>query len=103
MKRQMTVNQGTELEYTTSVAIAYSVIRSEITAPEAANGEGNFAAKIWGLASYIPNDDDWHMAMYGSFRRDGRHVEYGASVIFEDGEMIHNPYDEMIDDIAFLM
>jgi hypothetical protein len=103
MKRHMTMNQGTDLEYRKEYETPYIVCRSEIEPPADAEHDGDFTATLWGLAKYIPDDGDWHLAIFGNFRRDGRHVEYGASVIYEDGEPIHNPHSEMIDDIYSLM
>lgn len=102
MKHQYTRGAG-DLQYKVTVTLPYSVTRTEVTEPASADADGDFTAKLWGLAKWVPDDGDWHMAIFGSFRRDGRHVEYGASVIYEDGEPIHDPLSEMIDDIYYLI
>ncbi|MBP8293373.1 MAG: hypothetical protein KAX65_11410 [Caldilineaceae bacterium] len=102
MRHQYTYGTG-ELQYKKTEILPYSIIRTETTSPASADDDGDFTAILWGLAKWVPNDGDWHMAIFGSFRRDGRHVEYGASVIYEDGQPIHDPLSEMIDDIYYLM
>lgn len=95
MKRQQTMGTG-EFQYTTTVEQPYAVLTYRTT-------ESEFTARLWGLAKWVPNDNDWHVVSWGAFRRDGRHVEYSSSVIYEDGELIHDPFGEMIDDIGLLI
>ncbi len=100
----MTVNEyGMELK--TIVTSPYSIVRTEIATPEELGREdGEFEATIWGLSRYVPTTAECGVyAMFGSFQRDGRHVRYSASVIFDGDEAIHDPFSEMLDDIEYLM
>ena len=82
----------------------YTIISTELATPEElGKPDGIFEATIWGLARWVPAGSSLVMAMFGAFRREGRHVRYDASACFEDGELIHDPMSELLDDITYLM
>lgn len=100
MRRSYKNSEGKRITYEQP----YSVLSSEIATPaEMGMDDGEFRAVIWGLAKYVPADARTVLAMFGAFSRNGRHVFYDSCVIFEDGKPIHDPYSEMLDDIAYLL
>lgn len=104
MRRTYKVDAGTDFEHRITYESPYSIISTELSTPEElGKNDGVFEARLWGLAQYVPATAYRVMAMFGAFHREGRHVVYDALAIYEDGELIHNPMDEMIDDITYLL
>lgn len=94
MKRQYKVNDGIGGTYTKTIDLPFVVVSESLD-------DQYYEAQLWGLASFVPEGNNG-LACFGWFRRNGRHVTYCASVIREDGKLIHDPVSEMWDDISYL-